>query len=169
MSPAYGAACSGVHEWIAGRPVPLAIASMPSSRTIGGRFCHPDLRLSTPKSFDFAKRFAFARRAELHQLLKNAVPGNDFCRLIGWAAKYRMASRNDRSESRRPWASNMKLSLVVFVVGLLPAPLKAEGQEHGRIKWRPPTQAETDRKASELATSDTSFAGAISWSQTADS
>ena len=33
-------------------------------------------------------------------------------------------------------------------------PPKAEAEEHGRIKWKPPTQAETDRLASESAVND---------------
>jgi hypothetical protein len=36
---------------------------------------------------------------------------------------------------------------------LLPA-LAAEAQEHGRVKWKRPTQAEADRMASESAITD---------------
>jgi hypothetical protein len=48
----------------------------------------------------------------------------------------------------------MKLSRCLLVASLLLPPFEAGGQEHGRIKWRPPTQAEAERKASELATND---------------
>jgi hypothetical protein len=33
-------------------------------------------------------------------------------------------------------------------------PFEAAAQEHGRVKWRRPTQAEADRKASESAMAD---------------
>ena len=37
---------------------------------------------------------------------------------------------------------------------LLLPPFEAAAQEHGRVKWKRPTQAEADRKASELAMTD---------------
>ena len=37
---------------------------------------------------------------------------------------------------------------------LLFPPFEAAAQEHGRVKWKRPTQAEADRKASESAMTD---------------
>jgi hypothetical protein len=48
----------------------------------------------------------------------------------------------------------MKLQVCLLVACLLLLPFAAGAQEHGRIKRKPPTQAETDRIASESAITD---------------
>jgi hypothetical protein len=51
-------------------------------------------------------------------------------------------------------AIHMKLLGCFLVAWLLLPPLEAEAQEHGRVKWKPPTQAEADHMASESAITD---------------
>ena len=48
----------------------------------------------------------------------------------------------------------MKLLGYLLVACLLLPPFEAEAQEHGRVKWKRPTQAEADHMASESAISD---------------
>ena len=48
----------------------------------------------------------------------------------------------------------MRLLECLLVACLLLPSFEAEGQEHGRVKWKRPTQAEVDRMASELAMND---------------
>jgi hypothetical protein len=47
-----------------------------------------------------------------------------------------------------------KLVGCLLVACVLLPPLEAEAQQHGRVKWKRPTQAEADRKAAELAMTD---------------
>jgi hypothetical protein len=48
----------------------------------------------------------------------------------------------------------MKLFGCLMVASLLLPPLEAGAEEHGRVKWKRPTQAEADRTAAELAMTD---------------
>jgi hypothetical protein len=48
----------------------------------------------------------------------------------------------------------MKPPGCLLVVCLLLSPLGVEAQEHGRVKWKRPTQAEADHVASESAITD---------------
>jgi hypothetical protein len=48
----------------------------------------------------------------------------------------------------------MKLLGCLLAACLLGLSLEAEAQEHGRFKWKRPTQAEADRVASESALTD---------------
>ncbi len=48
----------------------------------------------------------------------------------------------------------MKLLEGLLVTCLLLPSFEAEAQEHGRVKWKRPTQAETDHMASESAITD---------------
>jgi hypothetical protein len=48
----------------------------------------------------------------------------------------------------------MKLLGCLLVACLLMLPFAAGAQEHGRVKWKRPTQAEADRMASESAMTD---------------
>jgi hypothetical protein len=48
----------------------------------------------------------------------------------------------------------MKLPRCLLVVCLLLSPFGAAAQEHGRVKWKRPTQAEADHLAAESAITD---------------
>ena len=48
----------------------------------------------------------------------------------------------------------MKLVGWLMVASLLLPPLEAGAEQHGRVKWKRPTQAEADRAAAELAMTD---------------
>ncbi|SHH50086.1 hypothetical protein SAMN05443248_5018 [Bradyrhizobium erythrophlei] len=48
----------------------------------------------------------------------------------------------------------MRLLECLLVACLLLPSFEAEGQEHGRVKWKRPTQAEADHMASESAITD---------------
>jgi hypothetical protein len=48
----------------------------------------------------------------------------------------------------------IKLVGCLLVACVLWLPVEMEAQEHGRVKWKRPTQAETARMASELAMAD---------------
>jgi hypothetical protein len=49
---------------------------------------------------------------------------------------------------------DMKISRCLLLACLLWPPFEAQAQEHGRKKWKPPTQIEADRMASESALND---------------
>jgi hypothetical protein len=59
-----------------------------------------------------------------------------------------------RGEGMQEDEIHLKLLRCLLVACLLLPPLEAEAQEHGRVKWKRPTQAEADRKASESAITD---------------
>jgi hypothetical protein len=49
---------------------------------------------------------------------------------------------------------DVKLLGCLLVVCVLLLPVEVEAQEHGRVKWKRPTQADVARTASELAMTD---------------